>query len=249
MKRALLVLAVSVITASAAFADVTVVVSVVVSAAQMSADGTMTSYAKGAKFRADTNVSGQSITVLSDAASKQQWMINHGTKEIAPFDPQKALAGMPVSFGEAKASVKPNGETKEVLGRTCQGFLVEVTMPMTIAGETIVLKMSGPAWVARDGVGVAEFKAAQKAFSDLGMSTSMLAQGPSAKALAEVNKVLGAAGVVMEQQNQMTMEGTGQMAQMMGQMGGMTMTLRVTAISTDPIPDAKFALPEGYTKK
>jgi len=32
-------------------------------------------------------------------------------------------------------------------------------------------------------------------------------------------------------------------------MGGMALTTKVTAISTDPIPDSKFALPEGYTKK
>ena len=36
---------------------------------------------------------------------------------------------------------------------------------------------------------------------------------------------------------------------MMSQMGGMTITTKVTAISIDPIPDSKFALPEGYTKK
>jgi hypothetical protein len=47
----------------------------------------------------------------------------------------------------------------------------------------------------------------------------------------------------------MTLEGTGQMAQMMSQMGGMTFTTKVTAITTDPIPDSKFALPEGYSKK
>ena len=66
--------------------------------------------------------------------------------------------------------------------------------------------------------------------------------------MAELTKVLGEAGVVMEQDNQMTMEGTGQMAQMMSQMGSMTFTTRVTAITTDPIPDSKFALPEGYTE-
>jgi hypothetical protein len=126
---------------------------------------------------------------------------------------------------------------------------VEITIPMTMAGETLVLKMSGPAWIAKDGTGVTEFRDAQKAFTDLGMSTSALAQGPQAKGMAELAKALGEAGVVMEQENQMTMEGTGQMAQMMGQMGGMSMTTKVTSISTDPIPDSKFALPEGYTKK
>ena len=125
------------------------------------------------------------------------------------------MAGLPVSFGDAKAAVTPNGQTKEILGRQCQGYTVELTMPMTLAGETIVIRMSGPAWVAKDGAGVAEFKAAQKAFSDVGMSTSPLAQGPQGKGMAEVTKMLGEAGVVMEQEIQMTMEGTGQMAQMM----------------------------------
>jgi hypothetical protein len=35
----------------------------------------------------------------------------------------------------------------------------------------------------------------------------------------------------------------------MSQMGGMTMTLTVTAVSSDPIADDVFALPAGYTKK
>jgi hypothetical protein len=249
MKRLLFGLAALVLSAAAASADVTVTMSMSVNAAQMSITSTTTSSAKGTKFRVDTEMSGQSLTILSDSATKQQWKIDHGTKQIEPFDAQKMMANLPVSLGEAKAVVKPNGQTREILGRQCQGYTVEATVPMTIAGETIVMKMSGPAWIAKDGVGLAEFRAAQKAFSDIGMPTSILAQGPQAKGLAEIGKVLGAAGVVMEQETQMTTEGAGEMAQMMGQMGGMTMTTKVTAISADPIPDSKFALPEGYAKK
>jgi hypothetical protein len=249
MKRMLFVLAALFLSAAAASADVTVTMSMSINAAQMSISGTTTSSAKGTKFRVDTEMSGQSLTILSDSATKQQWKIDHGTKQIEPFDVNTTMAALPVSFGEAKAAVTPNGQTKEILGRQCQGYRVEVTIPMTMAGETIVMRMSGPAWIAKDGAGVAEFRAAQKAFSDIGMSTSVLAQGPQAKGMAELTKVLGEAGVVMEQENQMTMEGTGQVAQMMSQMGGMTMTTKVTAITTDPIPDSKFALPEGYTKK
>ena len=58
-----------------------------------------------------------------------------------------------------------------------------------------------------------------------------------------------ASGVVVEQTLVMTMEGPGQMAQMLAQAGGMTMTTRVTSLSTDPIPDEKFAIPEGSAKK
>ena len=249
MKHVLFVIVALVLSAAAASADVTVTMSISVNAAQMSVAGTMTTSAKGTKLAVDTSMEGQSQTILSDAATRQQWKIDHVTKQIEPFDAQRVMASLPVSFGEAKAVVKPNGQTREILGRQCQGYTVEVTIPMTLAGETIVMRMSGLAWIAKDGAGVAEYRAAQKAFSDIGMATSALAQGPQAKGMAELTKALGAAGVVMEQENQMTMEGTGQMAQMMAQVGGMTMTTKVTAITTDPIPDTKFALPEGYTKK
>jgi hypothetical protein len=161
------------------------------------------------------------------------------------------MAALPLSFGDGKAAVTPNGQTKEILGRQCRGYTVELTIPMTMAGETIVMRMSGPAWIATDGPGVAELRAVQKAFSDVGLSTSLLAgaQGPQGKGMAEATKVLSEAGVVMEQEYQMTLEGTGPMAQMMSQIGSVALTTKVTAISTDPIPDSKFALPEGYTKK
>jgi hypothetical protein len=249
MKRSLFVLVALVLFAATASADVTITMSISVNAAQTANSGTTTSSAKGTKFRVDIEMSGQNLTILSDSATKQQWRIDHATKRIEPLDPGAAMAALPVTFGDAKAVVTPNGQTKEILGRVCQGYTVDVTMPMTLAGETLVLRLSGPAWIAKDGAGVAEYKAAQKALSDLGLSTSVFAQGPQVKGMAEMGKALIEAGVVMEQEIQMTTEGTGQMATMMAQMGGMTMTTKVTAITIDPIPDSKFALPEGYTKK
>jgi hypothetical protein len=249
MKRSLFVLAVLVLSAVTAYADVTVTMTISGAAAQAAISGTTTTWAKGTKMRVDTEMSGQSLTILSDSATKQQWKIDHRAKQIEPFDPNTAMAALPVSFGDAKAAVTPNGQTKVILGIQCQGYTVEVTMPLTLAGETIVMKISGPAWIAKDGTGVVELLAAQKALSTQGMSLSPLIQGPQAKGMAEVNKVLGAAGVILEQENQMTMDGTGQMAQMMAQMGSITLTTKVTAITTDPIPDTKFAMPEGYSKK
>jgi hypothetical protein len=249
MKRLLFVLVALVLSAAAASADVTVTMSISGAAAQMAISGTTTSWAKGTKFRVDTEMSGQTVTVISDSVTKQQWKIDHATKQIEPLDVKAAMAALPVSVGEVKAVATPNGQTKEILGRQCKGYTVEVSVPMTLAGESIVMKMSGPAWIATDGAAVAEFRAAQKVFSDLGMPTSLLSQGPQAKGMEEIYRVLGQQGVVMEQENQMTVEGAGQMAQVMNQMGGMTFTTKVTAITTDPIPDSKFALPEGYTKK
>ena len=210
MKRLLFVIVALVLSAAAASADVTVTMSVSGVAGQVAITGTTTTLAKGTKSRVDTETSGQNVTILSDSATKQQWKIDDGTKQIEPFDANATMAALPVSFGEVKAAVTPNGQTKEILGRQCQGYTVEITMPMTMAGETIVMKMSGPAWIAKDGAGVAEFRAGQKAFSDVGVDIA-LAQGPQRKGMVAISKVLGEAGVVMEQQNQMTMEGTGQM--------------------------------------
>ena len=249
MKRLPFVLVALGMSAAVASADVTITGTISGSAAQTAISGTTTSSAKGTKFRIDTEISGQNLTILSDSATKQQWKIDHASKQIEPLDQGAAMAALPVTFGDAKAVVTPNGQTKEILGRVCQGYAVDVTMPMALAGETVVVRLSGPAWIAKDGAGVAEYKAAQKALSDLGMSTSVFTQGPQVKGLAEMAKALAEVGIVMEQEIQMTIEGTGQMAQMMAQVGGMTMTTKVTAITTDPIPDAKFALPEGYTRK
>jgi len=44
----------------------------------------------------------------------------------------------------------------------------------------------------------------------------------------------------------MTFEGTGQLVQVMKGMGPMKITQRVTAVSTDPLPDDLFAVPAGY---
>ena len=248
MKRFALVLVVLALMAPPAFADVTVTMSVSITG-PMAANGTIVSSLKGAKARSDAKMMGQDVSILVDAATRQQWMINHTTKQIEPMNPQQALAGMPITFGDAKVSVTATGQTKEILGRVCQGFNVEASVPMTLGGETLTMKLTGPTWIAKDGPGVAEYRAAQKVFADVGLSMSPLAQGPQGKAMTEVTKALGDAGLVMEQEIRITMEGTGQVAQLMGQMGNMTMTLKVTEIATDPIPDEKFAFPEGYTKK
>lgn len=249
MKRLLMVLAVLALSAPAVWADVTVTMSITGSAAQTAINGTQTGAVKGTKFRMDTALSGQNYWLLLDSATKQVWRVDDVARQIQLFDPQAAMASLPVSLGDATASVTPNGQTREILGRQCQGYNVQVTIPMTMAGETITIKMWGPAWITKDGGPVQEYLAAQKVFSELGLSSPLMGQGPQSKGVAELSKKLGEAGLVMEQEVQMTMEGTGQMAAMLSQMGSMTMLMKVTAISTDPIPDSKFVLPEGYTKK
>jgi hypothetical protein len=248
MKRLLFALA-AVLIASSAFADVTVTSTISIVAAQMTADGTVVNSLKGTKYRSDVKIMTQDATVLIDTAAKQQWLINHATKEIQPFDPTQPVAGMPVTLGEPKAAVTANGQTKEILGHACKGYTVVVTMPMTIGSETLTVRFGGPVWLAAAGPAIAELKAAQKAMAAAGLSASIMGQGPQAKAMNEVTRALAGDGVPMEQELKMTIDGSGPMAQAVGQMGTMSVTTKVTAISSDQIADEKFVLPDGYTKK
>ena len=248
MKRLVLVLAtVFALPVAPSFADVTVTMAVSINAGPMVMTTTSVTWIKGMKARTDASVMQQDTSVFLDLASKQMLMANHSTTTIA--DPQSMMANLPMSFGEITLSFEPSGQTKEILGRTCGGYKVSMSIPMTIGEESVTMKGTGMVWLAKDGPGVEEFKALNKAAAAAGLSTGGMNMGPQAKGMLELQKAMAERGVMFEQEIQMTMEGTGQMAQAMGQMGNMSTSMKVTAITTDPIPDDKFVLPAGYTKQ
>jgi len=234
--------------ASPALADVTIKITMSITGGPAAMDIPTVSYVKAMKMRSDTKAMGQDMSIIMDAATKERLMIDHVNKQVSTLDLQAVMAAMPVSFGDVTASIKPNGQTKEVLGRTCAGFDVTITIPMTMGSDTVTMIMSGPAWIAKDGAGVAEYQAFQKAASAAGLLVSPMGQGPQAKGMLEMQKALAEAGVPLLQELQMRVDGSGEMAQALSQMA-MTMTMTVTEISTAPIPDDTFAVPAGYTKK
>jgi hypothetical protein len=240
----------SLLAAAPAFADVTVTIAVTMNGGPVAVNSTAVTSIKGLKSRTDSTVMNQDTSMFVDVEAKQQLMVNHQAREIAPFDVRVMLASAPVTLGEATVSFKPNGQTKEVLGRTCSGYAMESIVPMTVGGETLTMTVSGTAWVAGGGPGVEEFQAYSRAAAAAGLLTSPVsASNPQAGAFAEMQKALAAAGIPYEQEFKISVSGSGDVARMMSQMGAMTMSMKVTAISTDPIPDAKFVLPEGYTRK
>ena len=253
MKRLCLALIVLAVAAAPAFADVTMTTMISSTVGPIVVSGQSTGFEKGTKLRVDNKFDAQVVkmdqSILLDLVTRQVLVVDHGAREVRAFDAGQALAGLPVTTGEVSVSVKPTGETKLIVGRVCRGFTIEMSLPMTVNGEAMTMKASGSMWMAKDDAVLAEYQAAQKTLADAGVSLMPFGQGPQAKGMAEVSKALAGAGIMMEQELHMTVEGAGQTAQMMGQMGGITMKLTVTAISTDPIPDSKFAIPEGYTKK
>jgi len=234
---------------SPASADLGMTMTMSMNAGGMSVNATMETRVKAMKMRSDIKMMQQDMSIFFDAAASQVFTVNHATKEITSTDPSALAGNFPVAFGEAVVSMKPNGQTKELLGRVCQGYAVEMTVPMSVGQEAITMRMSGTLWIADKGPGVEEYRAVSKAAADSGFSTSFMAQGPQAKGMLEMQKAMADAGIPLAQEFQMSLEGTGQAAAALAQFGNMTMATTVTALSTDPIADDVFSLPAGYTKK
>lgn len=229
-----------------AAADVTVKMTIATAGGPMSLTMTSTVYVKALKMRSDISAMGQEMSMLIDVAAKQQLMLNHGTKQV--LDPKAALGTLPMTFGDATVSVKPNGQTKEILGRSCNGFQVQASIPMTMNGETVTMSMAGVAWIAKDGPGVAEYQAFYKAAAAAGLSANPMGQGMQSKGMDEMYKAFADAGLPMLQEMQTSFQGAGEIGQAMNAMA-MTITLGVTGVSAETIPDEKFVVPAGYAKQ
>jgi hypothetical protein len=233
-----------------ASADVTIKMSMATNAGPMVMEISTTTSIKGTKMRTDMSVMGQDTSLIVDLATKEMLQVNHGAKTVETFNPSAAAAALPMSFGEATVSIKPMAETKEILGRKCAGFTMQMSIPMSMNGETITMTMEGPVWIAKEGPGTAEYQAFYKASAASGLVASPLMGGPQGTAMAEMQKSFAENGIPLEQNMAMAMTGSGEVAQAMAQMGGnMSVVMKVSSITTDPIPDSTFAVPAGYTKK
>ena len=59
-----------------------------------------------------------------------------------------------------KASVKPNGQTKQIAGKTANGYDMEITVPATMGGANgmkMTVTLTGPMWIVKGAPGTAEY--------------------------------------------------------------------------------------------
>ena len=247
---AVVVFLVLIVTAVPSRADVTITMNMSTKTAAMTTEElSSVIYLKGMKSRVDGKGMALDISILVDMAAKLQLMVNHVTKQVHSLDPKADKANTPTNAGVSSVSFEPLNQTKDVLGHTCTGYMMRVSLPMKVGEETFTITTSGPVWMTKDGRDVAEWMAFDKAVAAAGFTMSSFALGPESQATAETQKVMAEKGVPLEREMQMKIEGSGPMAQMMAQKTNMTMTMKVTAISTDPISDEMFVVPAGYTKK
>ena len=152
-------------------------------------------------------------------------------------------------MGEPTVSFKPSGQTKKLLGRTCTRYTLRSSRPTWFFEEPFTITARGQVWLALDGRDVAEYLAFTKAAAAAGLRTSPLFQGPQPWGMAEIEHVSSQHGMRLQEEMQFKFERSDPLAQGTSRPATIDATVKITGISTDPIPDDLFTVPAGYTKK
>lgn len=267
--RWLITLAVFAVCTAAVHADVTVVQTTTIEGGMAAMAGPMTpkttSRIKGMKSRNDVDAAVIQVATIADLDQKQVILLRPDQKTaqiLTPASVGAAVKTAPASAPSIDASITPTGKSQMIDGFKCDEYTFSTTINMTDmnpggamppealdAMKGLKMVMKGSMWVAKDIPGAAEYMAYQKAAgaSDLGSLISS-ASGMQMPGMDRMMKALGGlSGVAYLTEMTMTIEGTGQMAEMMQQMGPMKITTKVTSITTDPIGDDLFKIPEGYS--
>ncbi|HEY0591597.1 MAG TPA: hypothetical protein VGF40_07505 [Thermoanaerobaculia bacterium] len=256
MKSAILAIGVTLALAVPMLGDVTIRQTTTGKGLGMAASGSTTTYIKGMKMRSDTEARGNVLTTIFDVENQKMVIFDAKKKSADVWDMQAFSEEMAksVQAGEVTASVKPNGEKKEIAGKTATGYDLETSVPATIGGEggmAMTVTLSGPMWIVKGAPGTKDYMEFYKGAAERGwiFSDPRAAKGSpgQAKAMAEMYRLLASTGgVPYETEMTIAITGEGPMASVMARMGGMSMTSTVQSVDTGALDDALFAPPAGY---
>jgi hypothetical protein len=257
MKRLILVALFASVLAAPSFADVTVKATASGKGMGMSTNMVTTTFIKGNKMRTDTVMGDTTRTMIFDVDNQRLYSFDSKKKEADAWDMQAFAANMSgVDTSQMKASVKANGQTKEIAGKTAAGYDMSISMT-TMGGKDgmqMTLNLTGPMWVVKGAPGTAEYINFYKGAVEKGwiFSDPRGAKGSpgQAKAMAEMYRELAATGgIPYEMEMNIKMSGDGPMAGMMAKMGNISSTSTVQSVDTGTLAADLFAVPAGYKIK
>lgn len=259
MKRLILSVVLVMGLAAPSFADVTVKASGSGKGMGMSGDMTTITYIKGNKMRTDTVMGDTTRTMIFDVDNQRLYSFDSKKKEADAWDMKAFGANISnaVDTTGMKSSIKANGQTRQLLGKTAAGYDMEVIVPATVGGAggmKMTITMSGPIWIVKGAPGTADYINFYKGAVEKGwiFSDPRGAKGSpgQAKAMAEMyNQLAATGGIPYEMVTNMKMGGDGPMASVMAKMGNMSSTQTVTAVETGTLAADLFAPPAGYKIK
>jgi hypothetical protein len=256
MHRTLLALLLAVGLALSTYADVTIKQSTSGKGLGMSGKTTGTTYIKGHRMRSDLVVGDKTQTTIFDVDAQKMYIFDSKKKEADVWD-MAAFAqeiAKSVDVSSTRASLKPNGQTKQIGGRTAAGYDMEISMQSAMAGSkdmNMTVTLQGPVWIVKNAPGSADYSGFYKAAVEKGwiFSDPRAAKGQpgQAKAMAEMYKrISDIGGIAYETDMQIKMSGSGPMGGLIAKLGNMSYSTIVDAIETDSLSDALFVPPAGY---
>ena len=217
-----------------------------------------TTYIKGTKMRMDSAMSSDTTrTMIFDVGGQKIFIFDNKKKEADAWDMADygKQVDSTVDASQMTASVKANGQTKQVAGKTADGYDMAISMPATIgdpkSGMKMIINLTGPVWVVKGAPGTADYLQFYKAAAEKGfiLGDPNAAKGAAGqmKAMTEMYRQLAATGgVPYETEMNIKMGGDGPMAAIMAKMGGMSSTTTVQSADTSALGDELFAPPAGY---
>jgi hypothetical protein len=257
MKRfALVALVALVASVGSAFADVTIKSTMTGKGMGMSGTMTTTTYIKGNKMRSDVVTGDTTRSTIFDVDTQKMITFDSKRKEADVTDMQRMAAEVSknVDTSGMKATITPNGQTKQIAGQKAAGYDAEITVPAMMGGQqgmkmTVIL--TGPMWIVKGAPGAAEYMAFYRNAVEKGWFFSdpraAKAQPGQARAQTEMYRQLAATGgIPYEQEMNIKMSGEGPMAGMLAKMGNISSTTTVTSVETGTLAADLFAPPAGY---
>jgi hypothetical protein len=262
MKRTVVIIGLALGVAHAAYADLTVKSTTGGKGLGLSGSAPGTTYIKGNKMRADAVMGDKTMTSIYDLDAQKMYVFDSKKKEADVWDMAAFASELSksVDTSSAKATLKPNGQTKQIGGKTATGYDVEVSMNSALGGGkdmNLTVTLAGPVWVVKGAPGSADYARFYKAAAEKGFiftnPAAAKAQPGQARAVAEMyNQMAATGGIPYDMDVQVKLSGSGPMAALMSRMGNITMTNVVESAETTALADDLFAPPAGYklnTKK
>lgn len=219
---------------------------------------------KGRTSRTDIDVMDQTIATIANLATQQLIVLN-GVDRTARFfgaGSPAFPAGQAPALPKIDMTSRATGQSRVIEGAQCEehaftmslniaemGASAQMPPEAAAAMKDVRMAISGSMWLATSGPAVAEYVGFHKAATDANMAAAVTGMVPGQAGGLDglIAAASAAPGLPYLTEMTMTFEGSGKVVDMMKLMGPMKMIQRVTSVSTDPIPDDLFVVPEGYS--
>jgi hypothetical protein len=205
---------------------------------------------KDNRLRAETTVGDVTRGVIYDLSSSKVILLDSGKKEATMRDLREfvAAAERTIPARKVNGSMTPTLQHKDILGRTCDEYSYEVTVPVT-SHNGMVLHTTGTACIQKDAAGIDAYLQFAKRANEQGL---ILGEGSDNRiilsldrARTELYRRIAEIGFPYDIEMNFSFEGGGPVGALLNGKS-FSRRLRVTSFSAAPIPDEQFAIPAGW---